>query len=282
MMRKYLAAAALTAAVSLVGGNAFAMDMGTDKDTTQEQPRGLTGTTGQTGATGTTGMQAQAPKIDLSMQQKQLEGQLVNLQSYLQQNAGGSGATGGQSPRGLTGQDQQDPAKRDMKSDMKSDMKKDKNAGGMTTGQNADRPELLAEKADRKDDTKGAGVTGGTAGGTTGGGSIRIEGGNTGAAGGTAADRPSALTGTDTGMTGRAGAAQQQGPVAIIANGKLYTIAHDASELRQYVGQTVRLSGKVSDQAMVVLPNKLEVKQGDQYREVALKGMGGQTPTAQD
>ncbi len=79
------------------------------------------------------------------------------------------------------------------------------------------------------------------------------------------------LTGNDhMGMKGCGTACAKSGnPVGLLtADGKYYTLVVPAPEIADHVGQTLRASGTVKSGSVV--PDKLEMKDGDSWKEVEI------------
>ncbi|HVS71152.1 MAG TPA: hypothetical protein VHQ47_07855 [Phycisphaerae bacterium] len=71
-------------------------------------------------------------------------------------------------------------------------------------------------------------------------------------------------------------------PAAIVANGHAYTLACDPKQLAQYAGQTVRVSGTIS-QNNTLLPNSLDVQSSSgQFQPVALTPLNNNTRSASE
>jgi hypothetical protein len=60
-------------------------------------------------------------------------------------------------------------------------------------------------------------------------------------------------------------------PVAVLIDGKAWTLATNPAALADDVGKTVRVTGAQNTEAQVVVPDKVEVKDGDNWKEVPLK-----------
>jgi hypothetical protein len=60
-------------------------------------------------------------------------------------------------------------------------------------------------------------------------------------------------------------------PVAVLVDGKAWTLATNPAPLADAVGKTVRVSGEQNAESQVVVPEKVEVKDGDSWKEVQLK-----------
>jgi hypothetical protein len=60
-------------------------------------------------------------------------------------------------------------------------------------------------------------------------------------------------------------------PVAVLADGKPWTLATNPVPLADAVGKTVRVTGTPNAEAQVFVPEKVEVKDGDNWKEIQLK-----------
>lgn len=60
-------------------------------------------------------------------------------------------------------------------------------------------------------------------------------------------------------------------PVAVLVDGKAWTIATNPAPLAEAVGKTVRVTGEKNDETQAITAEKVEVKEGDQWKEVAMK-----------
>jgi hypothetical protein len=60
-------------------------------------------------------------------------------------------------------------------------------------------------------------------------------------------------------------------PVAVLVDGKAWTLATNPVPLASAVGKTVRVTGSLNTEAQVVVPDKVEVKDGDNWKELKLK-----------
>lgn len=60
-------------------------------------------------------------------------------------------------------------------------------------------------------------------------------------------------------------------PVAVLSDGKAITLAANPIPLAPYMAQTVRVTGEVNKDSGVIVPDKVEVKDGDNWKEVQLK-----------
>jgi len=57
----------------------------------------------------------------------------------------------------------------------------------------------------------------------------------------------------------------------VLSDGKAMTIDTDGKALADYCSQTVRVTGEVDDANKTIKPDKVEVKDGDNWKEVSLK-----------
>jgi hypothetical protein len=60
-------------------------------------------------------------------------------------------------------------------------------------------------------------------------------------------------------------------PVAVLADGKTWTLATNPVPLASAVGKEVRVTGEQNAETQVIVPDKVEVKQGDTWTEVKMK-----------
>jgi len=60
-------------------------------------------------------------------------------------------------------------------------------------------------------------------------------------------------------------------PVGILVDGKMWTLATASPPLADSVGKMAKVTGTVNADANVMVPDKVEVKDGDSYKEVELK-----------
>lgn len=60
-------------------------------------------------------------------------------------------------------------------------------------------------------------------------------------------------------------------PVAVLVDGKAWTIATNPAPLADAVGKTVRVTGEKNEETRAITAEKIEVKEGDQWKEVAMK-----------
>jgi len=60
-------------------------------------------------------------------------------------------------------------------------------------------------------------------------------------------------------------------PVAVLADGKAWTLTTNPVPLADSVGKTVRVTGIQNTEVQTVVPDKVEVKDGDNWKEVKLK-----------
>jgi len=59
-------------------------------------------------------------------------------------------------------------------------------------------------------------------------------------------------------------------PVAVLADGKAWTLATNPKPLSESVGKTVRVTGTQNAEAQTIAVDKVEVKDGDAWKEVKL------------
>ena len=59
-------------------------------------------------------------------------------------------------------------------------------------------------------------------------------------------------------------------PVGVLADGKAWTLATNPKPLAQYMAQTIRVTGEANKDTGVIIPDKVEVKDGDQWKDVKL------------
>jgi hypothetical protein len=59
-------------------------------------------------------------------------------------------------------------------------------------------------------------------------------------------------------------------PVAVLADGKAWTLATNPKPLADSVGKTVRVTGEQNAETGVITADKVEVKDGDSWKEVTL------------
>ena len=60
-------------------------------------------------------------------------------------------------------------------------------------------------------------------------------------------------------------------PVAVLADGKAWTLATNPAPLADSVGKTVRVTGAQNAESQVLVPEKVEVKDGENWKEVKMK-----------
>jgi hypothetical protein len=60
-------------------------------------------------------------------------------------------------------------------------------------------------------------------------------------------------------------------PAGILVDGKAWTIATDSKQLADYASKTIRVTGMVNTDAQTVVPSKIEVKEGDNWKEVKIE-----------
>src|SRR3954471_19670502 len=78
-------------------------------------------------------------------------------------------------------------------------------------------------------------------------------------------------TGEDHGAKCGAACAKSGIPVAVLADGKAWTLATNPAALASAVGKQVRVTGSQNAEAQVFVPEKVEVKDGDSWKEVPMK-----------
>jgi hypothetical protein len=78
-------------------------------------------------------------------------------------------------------------------------------------------------------------------------------------------------TGEEHGAKCGKGCAQSGIPVAVLADGKAWTIATNPAPLADAVGKTVRVTGSQNAESQVLVPEKVEVKDGEKWKEITLK-----------
>ncbi|HEY3130367.1 MAG TPA: hypothetical protein VGL91_12985 [Acidobacteriota bacterium] len=62
-------------------------------------------------------------------------------------------------------------------------------------------------------------------------------------------------------------------PVALVnVEGSFTTILAPSLALAEYIGQEARITGRVDAQSRTIIPDKVEVRRGDQWQEVKLRG----------
>ena len=76
-------------------------------------------------------------------------------------------------------------------------------------------------------------------------------------------------------------------PVAVLVDGKAWTLATNPKPLADAVGKTVRVAGIPNSDAGVFIPDKVEVKDGDKWKELKLndvhhKGTADKEETKED
>src|SRR4051812_3732310 len=59
-------------------------------------------------------------------------------------------------------------------------------------------------------------------------------------------------------------------PVAVLADGKAMTLVTNPKPLSDAVGKTVRVTGAVNAESNTFIPDKIEVKDGDAWKEVKM------------
>ena len=65
--------------------------------------------------------------------------------------------------------------------------------------------------------------------------------------------------------------AQSGIPVAVLADGKIMTLTTNPRPLASAVGKTVRVTGTPSAENGVIIPEKVEVKEGEEWKELKMK-----------
>jgi len=59
-------------------------------------------------------------------------------------------------------------------------------------------------------------------------------------------------------------------PAGILVEGKAWTIAANSAPLAEYASKTIRITGEVNTDAQTVVPSKIEVKDGDNWKEIKM------------
>ena len=59
-------------------------------------------------------------------------------------------------------------------------------------------------------------------------------------------------------------------PVAVLADGKAWTLSTNPKPLADAVGKTVRVTGIQSAECQCIVPDKVEMKDGDNWKEVKM------------
>jgi len=59
-------------------------------------------------------------------------------------------------------------------------------------------------------------------------------------------------------------------PAGILVDGNAYTLATNPKPLAPYAASTIRVTGELNDQTKVISPDKIEVKEGDNWKEVKM------------
>jgi len=78
-------------------------------------------------------------------------------------------------------------------------------------------------------------------------------------------------TGADHGAKCGKACAKSGIPVAVLIDGKAWTLATNPAPLADSVGKTVRVTGAQNTESQVVVPEKVEVKDGEKWNDVPLK-----------
>jgi len=60
-------------------------------------------------------------------------------------------------------------------------------------------------------------------------------------------------------------------PAGVLVDGKAWTLATNPAPLAEHASKTVRVTGKANADAQVLIPDKIEVKDGDSWTEVKMK-----------
>lgn len=60
-------------------------------------------------------------------------------------------------------------------------------------------------------------------------------------------------------------------PVGVLFDGKVLVLATNPKPLAPYMADQVRISGEVNQQVGVIVPDKIEVQENGQWKEVSLK-----------
>ncbi|MEA2711402.1 MAG: hypothetical protein QOF78_4003 [Phycisphaerales bacterium] len=77
--------------------------------------------------------------------------------------------------------------------------------------------------------------------------------------------------GEDHGKSCGAKCAKSGIPVAVLVDGKAWTLATNPAPLADSVGKQVRVTGSANNETQTFLAEKVEVKDGDAWKEVKLK-----------
>jgi hypothetical protein len=91
--------------------------------------------------------------------------------------------------------------------------------------------------------------------------------------------------GEDHGKTCGAKCAKSGIPVALLVDGKAWTLATNPKPLADSVGKQVRVTGEQNAETQTLLADKVEVKDGDTWKEVKLSDAhhkGGADPEKKD
>ena len=67
------------------------------------------------------------------------------------------------------------------------------------------------------------------------------------------------------------GCAKSGIPVAVLVDGKAWTLATNPVPLADSVGKTVRVTGTPGSDNQIFVPDKVEVKDGDNWKEIQMK-----------
>jgi hypothetical protein len=78
-------------------------------------------------------------------------------------------------------------------------------------------------------------------------------------------------TGEDHGAKCGKACAKSGIPVAVLTDGKAWTLATNPAPLADAVGKTVRVTGEKNAESQVLVPDKVEVKDGDNWKEIQMK-----------
>jgi hypothetical protein len=78
-------------------------------------------------------------------------------------------------------------------------------------------------------------------------------------------------TGEKHGSSCGAACAKSGIPVAVLTDGKAWTLATNPVALADAVGKQVRITGEENAESQVIVPDKIEVKDGDNWKEIQMK-----------
>jgi hypothetical protein len=60
-------------------------------------------------------------------------------------------------------------------------------------------------------------------------------------------------------------------PAAVLVDGKAWTLTTNPAPLAEAGGKTVRVTGTKNEEAQTIVPEKIEVKDGENWKELAMK-----------